>query len=348
MRYFLASLLVFVPVAFLAEFLHWPAAVLFFASALGIVPLAWLLGDATEALASRTSPRMGGLLNATMGNAAELIIILMAVRAGEMTLVSASIIGSILGNVLLVMGAAAFFGGLKHGVQQFDREQAGLDAAMLLLAAIAIAVPSLFNSAIEPDAARVEELSLATALVMLMIYGLATGYSLWRKAPENGSSPGAPHWSVGVSVAVLSASVLVIGVLSEFLVATVEPVTQQLHFSTFFVGIILIPIIGNVAEHFVAVEVALKNQMDLSLSVALGSSLQIALFVAPLIVLISPLLGHTFVLEFNRFELIALGSASVIGAVVSMDGRTNWLEGVMLLGVYLILAIAFFFLPPGL
>ncbi len=347
------ALLIFAPVAVAAELLHWSPLLIFATSALAIVPLAGLLGDATEALAAKTGPRIGGLLNATLGNAAELIITIMAIRAGQMALVSASIIGSILGNVLLVMGAAILFGGIKFGTQRFDREQAGLDATMLFLAAIAIAVPSLFNAAIEPNAVNVEWLSVTTSIVMLAIYVLAILYMLFGRQPKPDEvGPAAPppehngpQWGLPVSLGILAASVAAIALFSEFLVGAVEPVTEQLGFSAFFVGIILIPIIGNVAEHVVAVEVAMKNHIELSLNIALGSSLQIALFVAPLLVLISPLLGNPFVLEFNTFELIALVSASVIGALVAIDGKSNWLEGSMLLAVYLILGVAFFFLP---
>jgi len=315
--------------------------------------LAGFLGDATEALAARTGPRIGGLLNATLGNAAELIITIMAIRAGQMALVAASIIGSILGNILLVLGAAILFGGLKHGVQRFDREQAGLDAILLFLAAIALSVPSLFNEAIAENTTNVEHLSIATSIVMLGIYVLAIGYMLFGKKPEaEEAGPAAPpvehhesHWSLPVSLGVLAASVAAIALFSEFLVGAVEPVTEQLGFGALFVGIILIPIIGNVAEHVVAVEVALKDHMELSMNIALGSSLQIALFVAPLLVLISPFLGHPFVLDFSIYEIIALIAASVIGALAAIDGKSNWLEGAMLLAVYLILGISFFYLP---
>ncbi len=348
-------LLIFVPVA--TGLKIWPVSSLwlFLTSALAIIPLAGLLGAATESLAAKTGPRLSGLLNATFGNAAELIIAIVAVQAGQLTLVTASLIGSILGNILLVLGMAVFLGGIHFGTQRFDREQAGLDAALLFLATIAVAVPSLFSSAIEPNRRAVEGLSLATSVVMLLIYLLAIGYSLFRKTPRRNDwqassfSPkkgeGIPHWSPRISMVILVLAVAVLAVLSEFLVSTVEPVTRQFGFGAFFVGIIVIPIIGNVAEHVVAVEVAMKNKLDLSLNIALGSSLQIALFVAPLVVLLSPLLGHCFTLEFNPFELIALTSAAVIGAIVSMDGKSNWLEGAMLLAVYLILSIAFFFLP---
>ena len=351
MRY-LRWLLLLIPVAILAEVLHWDAVIVFVTSALAVIPLAGLMGEATEVLAEKTGPRVGGLLNATLGNAAELIITLFAINAGLLDLVRASIIGSILGNVLLVMGLSILVGGLKHGVQKFDRAHVGVDATMGILAVIALSVPSFFNAAIEPDKIRVEELSLTTAVAMIVIYVLAIIYSLRsRSTEETDSGPAVPpshsgpHWSTKQALGVLALATVGIAIMSEFLVGSVEPVTQQLGFSEFFVGIIIIPFIGNVAEHVVAVEVALKNKMDLSLSIALGSSLQIALFVAPVLVFISPLLNNALTLEFNAFEVLALTSAAIIAAFVALDGESNWLEGAMLLAVYVIIALAFFFLP---
>lgn len=344
-------LLAFLPLAVVAELLHWPPLVIFAASALAVVPLAGLLGEATEVLAEKVGPRFGGLLNATLGNAAELIITIIAIRAGQLELVKASLIGSIIGNVLLVLGFSILLGGLKNGVQRFNRDNAGMDATMLILAVIAISVPSIFNAAIEPDTLRVEELSLTTAAVMLVIYVLSIIYMLRLKTPGQNGDPGIPpshtahRWSPGVALAVLGASVVGIAVMSEFLVGSIEPVTESLGLTPFFVGIIIIPLIGNVAEHLVAVQVAIKNQMDLSLSIANGSSLQIALFVAPVLVFLSLPLGNPLTLEFNNFELIALTASGAIAAFISVDGRSNWLEGAMLLAVYLILGLAFFFLP---
>ncbi len=344
-------LLIFVPVAILAELLHASALLVFVASALAVIPLAGLLGEATEVLAERTGPRVGGLLNATLGNAAELIITLFAIRAGLLELVKASIIGSILGNLLLVLGMSVLAGGLVNGLQKFDRSHVGLDATLTILVVIAISVPSIFNAAIEPDKTRVEELSLTTAAAMLAMYGLSILHALRRPREEAVAglevkpTRSGPHWSVRASLGVLAAATVAIAVMSEFLTGAVEPVTATLGFSEFFVGLILIPIIGNVAEHLVAVQVAIKNQMDLSLSIALGSSLQIALFVAPVLVFLSLLMGHPLTLEFNGFELIGLTAAAVIAAFVSLDGESNWLEGAMLLVVYVILALAFFFLP---
>jgi Ca2+:H+ antiporter len=345
-------LLLFFPVAILAELFHWNELVIFFTAALAIVPLAGLLGVATEALAERTGPRLGGLLNATLGNAAELIITIFAIRAGRMELVKASIIGSILGNILLVMGFSILLGGLKNGIQKFSRSHAGLDATMMILAMIALSVPSFFNTAIEPNKMAVEEFSLATAAAMLLIYVLSVIYALKGHATEEPQigpsvppSHAGPHWTPRQALLVLVAAVAGIAVMSEFLVGSVESVTATLGFSEFFVGIIIIPLIGNIAEHLVAVQVALKNQMDLSLSIAVGSSLQIALFVAPVLVFISLLMGNPLTLEFNNFELVATMAAAFIAAFVSLDGESNWLEGAMLLIVYAILALAFFFLP---
>jgi Ca2+:H+ antiporter len=344
-------LLIFVPIAIVADLARASPAMVFVTSALGVIPLAGLLGEATEALATKTGPRLGGLLNATLGNAAELIITLFAIRAGLLELVKASITGAILGNLLLVLGFSILLGGLKNGLQRFDRGHVGLDATMTILAVIALGVPSLFSGAIEPDKTRVEELSLTTAVAMLVIHGLSVLYALRHKDAAEPTGPvvqpshAGPHWSTRQSLGVLAASTVGIAVMSEFLVGSVEPVTAAWGLTEFFVGIIIVPFIGNVAEHLVAVQVALKNQMDLSLSVALGSSLQVALLVAPLLVFLSLLMGNPLTLEFNGFELIALTAAAVIAAFVSLDGESNWLEGAMLLAVYLILTLALFFLP---
>ncbi|MEZ4770863.1 MAG: calcium/proton exchanger, partial [Caldilineales bacterium] len=257
-------LLIFLPIAVAAELLHLPPLVIFAASALAVVPLAGLLGEATEVLAEKIGPRFGGLLNATLGNAAELIITIIAIRAGQLTLVKASLIGSVIGNILLVLGASILLGGLKNGIQKFNRENAGIDATMLILAVIAISVPSIFSVAIEPNKLAVEELSLTTAAVMLVIYGLSILYQFKLKTAD-GEAPPASHsehrWNSRVALGILMASVVGIAVMSEFLVGSVEPVTKQLGMSEFFVGIIIIPSIGNVAEHLVAVQVARKDQM---------------------------------------------------------------------------------------
>jgi Ca2+:H+ antiporter len=309
--------------------------------------LAALVGEATEELAAHTGPRLGGLLNATLGNAAELIITIFAIRAGLLELVKASITGSILGNLLLVLGLSIAAGGVKNGRQRFDRSQAGLNGTMLILAVIAILVPSIFGHAIEPDHEAVEGLSLGVSAVMIFVYVLSIVYSFTtgKTDPLSHAPAHELQWSARTALVVLLASTLGIAWLSEVLVGSVEHVTESLGWSEFFVGVIIVPIVGNVAEHLVAVQVAIKNRMELSLAISLGSSLQIALFVAPVLVFLSLIMGNPMDLVFNEFELIAMAAASIIATFVALDGESNWLEGAQLLVVYVILAIAFFFLP---
>lgn len=346
-------LLIFFPIAILAELFHWNDLVIFGASALAIIPFAGILGDATEALAEKTGPRVGGLLNASLGNLAELIITIVALSAGKVDLVKASIIGSILGNLLVVLGLSLLLGGLKNGTQTFNRNRISVDATLVILAAIAISVPSLFAEEIVDDFPAVEALSLTTAVIMLLLYGLSIFYTLRQPAEELQHAPAiepthaGPHWSVGRALGIMALAVAGLALMSEFLVGSLDVVTEAFGLSEFFVGIILVPLIGNVAEHLVAVQVAIKNEMDLSLSIALGSSLQIALLVAPLLVFISLMMGHPMTLEFNHPEIIAMIAASVIAALVAIDARSNWFEGAMLLAVFFILAIGFFFIPEG-
>lgn len=330
---------------------HGNEVLIFATSALAIIPLAGLIGQATEALASRLGSQISGLLNATLGNAAELIITIFALRAGLTELVKASIVGSILGNLLLVAGFSLLLGGLKQGRQTFNQRQAGMNATLLVLAFLALAIPSLFDAAlVEVNALQSELLfSEGVAIILIALYGLSLLYAL--RDPENRTAhhggEHAPQWSVSRAAAVLVTATLGIVIMSEFLVSSVEPVVEQLGWTEFFVGIIIVPIVGNVAEHLVAVQVAMKNQMDLSLNISLGSSLQVALFVAPVLVFISLLFQNKLLLVFNPYELIALSAASFIAALVALDGESNWLEGAMLLAVYLILALAFFVLPGG-
>lgn len=355
MKYINYGLLGFVALAVIAELLHWSPVIVFFAAALGVVPLAGFMGKATEELAVYTGPKIGGLLNATLGNAAELIITIVAIqkgaanpelREGLMALVKASITGSVLGNLLLILGFSVLLGGLKFKRQTFDKTQAGVNATMLILAIIALAVPSFFSHTIdEVNHAGVEYLSIGVAVVMITVYVLSIIFSFQQENTAAASGHHQPAWSVRAAVAVLVVATVAIAFLSEMLVGAVEPVVTQLGVSEFFLGIILIPLVGNIAEHVVAVQMALKNKMELSLAISLGSSLQIALFVAPLLVFISLLLGNPLTLTFNAFEIAALIGAVIISALISLDGESNWLEGVQLLGVYVIIGIAFFFLP---
>ena len=341
------GLLVFVPLALVLELAAASPILIFITCALAVVPLSGLLGEATEELAGRTGPRIGALLNATLGNAAELIITILAIRAGLVELVRASIIGSIIGNLLLVAGVAIVAGGLKHGTQKFDRSAAGMNATLLIMASLVLVVPSFFNYAIEPNFASVEELSLLTAGVIIVMYVFSMIFSLTAKNAEPIARPSAHHSQISTRMALgmLIVATILIALVSEFLVGAVEPMVQQMGISELFVGIILVPIIGNVAEHVVAVDVAMKNHMELSMGIALGSSLQVALFVAPLLVFISLAFGHPLTLEFSSYELVALLASCFIAAHVSADGETNWLEGVLLLSLYVVMAVAFFFLP---
>jgi Ca2+:H+ antiporter len=345
----LMVLLIFIPFAIVGNACDSNAGVVFVLSALSVIPLAGYIGAATEVLSYYTGPKIGGLLNATLGNAAELIITLVAIRGGFLELVKASITGSVIGNLLLVMGFAIMTGGLKNGVQRFNRSHTANHSMLLVIAIIALVIPSLFSSSIGSNGSpHVEALSLGVAGVMIIVYILGLLYSLRASSPVTFTleeKQPAPTWSKVTAIVVLAAATGGVVWISEILVGTVDHVVSTLGFSEFFLGIILIPIVGNVAEHLVAVQVALQNKMDLSVEIALSSSLQVALFVAPLLVFISLAMGNPLTLIFNEFELLALGAAVIISAFVSSDGESNWLEGAGLLGVYFILGIAFFLFP---
>lgn len=351
-------LLVFGVVAVILRLTGGDDVAIFATSALAIIPLAGLIGSSTEEIAVKTGPQIGGLLNATLGNAAELIITIFALREGFVELVRASIIGSILGNLLLVMGLAIFLGGLQNGLQVFDRRRAAMNGTLLVLAFMALAIPSLFDATFVENQEFESELLLSEgiALILILLYAASVVYS-FTASGETGEA-GDPHrvdlhghhepkWSTQFAVLVLGAATLGIVFMSEFLVGSVEPVVEELGWSELFVGVIIVPIIGNVAEHLVAVQMAIKNRMELAMTIALGSSLQIALFVAPVLVFISLLFSEKLVLAFSLPEVIALAAAAFVAAFVAEDGESNWFEGLMLLGVYIIIALAFFLLPEA-
>jgi Ca2+:H+ antiporter len=359
----LSLLLLTLPFALASQRLGWPPMTVFALAAIGIIPLAAYLGSATEDLATHTDPRLGALLNATLGNAAELIITIAAVRAGLLELVKASITGSIIGNLLLVLGFAMAIGGIRHGVQTFDKTNASRNAILLVLAVIALVIPSVFSAAIAGGAPRtlteagrspVEALSLGVAVVMMALYALGL-FDASRRRRIHGAQESpisvtvprseAPKWSLGQSIVILVAATAGVVWLSEALVHVAEDVITSAGISEFFLGIILVPLIGNVAEHLVSVQMAIRNKMDLSTEIAISSSLQIALFVAPLLVFVSLLMGHPLQLIFNQFELLALLAAVLVTVLVSSDGESTWLEGAGLLAIYAILGLAFFFLP---
>jgi Ca2+:H+ antiporter len=347
----ISLLILALPLAVLAEFGHWGAVWVFLFSALAIVPLASYIGEGTEALAARTNPRIGGLLNATLGNAAELIITIFALREGLLELVKASITGSILGNLLLVMGLSMVVGGVRHGVQTFDRRNASRNAILLVLAVLALLIPSILNHFTDaPEDTHVEALSLGVAAVMIVLYVLALLYSFRAEGAPLAHKPAGqpvhePEWSTRTALIVLGLATGGVVIASELLVGAVEPVVEGLGISEFFLGIILIPLIGNVAEHLVAVQVAARNQMELSVEIAIASSLQIALFVTPALVFISLLFSNPLQLIFNQVEVLALAAGVLITALVAEDGESNWLEGAQLLAIYIMLALAFFLLP---
>lgn len=344
------------PVAVVAVILNQAGAApvwILVAAAVALIPLAGLIGEATESIAAYTGSRLSGLLNATFGNAAELIITIVAIREGLLELVKASITGSILGNLLFVLGLSILLGGLRHGVQEFDRKKASSDSMLLLLSVTALAIPSLFTQSRGGigigGAQDVEILSLGVAGLMVILYGLGLFYGLrLQDGPlSRASAEPVVHgkaWSLRTAIIMLLLSTAGVVWLSEILVGQVEPVVTGLGISEFFLGVILVPIVGNVAEHLVAVSVALKNRMSLSVEIAVGSSLQVALFVVPVLVFLSLAMGNPLTLVFNPFELIALIGGVLIATLVAEDGESNWLEGAVLVSLYLMLALAFFLL----
>jgi len=345
-------LLVFVPVAVGFELLHVDPLVVFLSSGLAIIPLAGLLGRATEHLTSHVGAGIGGLLNASLGNVAELIIALVALRSGLHDVVKATLTGSILGNILLVLGASMVAGGLKYEQQKFNQTAAGMGACLLVLAAVGLIIPALFHvTSVQRDVILERELSLAIALVLFGIYVLSLMFSLkththaFRGEPHAADDLGGPLWGRNTSILVLSGVTLLVAIMSEILIGALEPAAHRLGMTQLFVGVIIVSLVGNAAEHSTAVMVALKNKMDLAFAIAVGSSLQIALLVAPILVFASYAFGAPLDLIFTPFEVAAVTISVLIVGFVAMDGESHWMEGVMLVGVYLMLAIAFFFLP---
>lgn len=361
-------LLLFVPVALYLRLAQGSPTYLFLAACLAVVPLAGWMGRATEHLAEKTGEGIGGLLNATFGNAAELIIALMALQKGLFGVVKASLTGSIIGNMLLVMGLSFFAGGLKFPQQRFNRTAARSSVTTLLLAAVALVVPTVFHLVAQDSGRwtpRLEQnLSLGIAGVLLLTYVATLLFSLkthkklfaggehQMPLPLSEAEPanGEEHeesWSLGKSVGVLVIATIFVALMSEFLVGSVEAARESLGLTEVFVGVILVAIIGNAAEHSTAVMSALKNKMDLSIGIAIGSSVQIALFVAPVLIFASCAFGRPMDLEFTIPEISAVVISVLIAGQIAGDGESNWLEGVQLLAVYAVLGILFFFLPEA-
>jgi Ca2+:H+ antiporter len=345
-------------VALLLRLLNADAVLTFGVSGLAILGLAYTLGHATEELGAAAGPRIGGILNATVGNIGEIIIAGFLIASNELEVVKASITGSIVGNLLLVLGASLLVGGLKNGVQHYDSQATGMNAASLILATIGLIVPATFAFLIGAGAETgagssrffsIEALSIGVAVVLLLTYAAQTWF--YFSTPE-ATAPGERDpgekatWSVRLSLGVLLGSAAALTVVSEILVHSLDPMVESVGVSKFFVGIILIPLIGNLAEHVVGITLAYKNKMDFSLVTSLGSATQIALFAAPVLVFFGLVVGNELTLVFSPLEVVAVGVGTLIAAYIALDGRSNWVEGLQLISVYTILAIAFFFVTP--
>jgi len=350
-------LLAFVLIAIGIRF--WPGGAsptaLFICSAIGIIPLAGWIGRATEALAARVGEGLGGLLNATFGNAAELIIAGIALSKGLTEVVKASITGSFIGNILLVLGLSMLLGGAKYPEQRFNRTGARTTTISLSLAAIALIIPTVFHLTADASPggwspAVEQRLSLAIAVILFLTYFCVLWFSLrthkhYFQSAEAELEEKGEHWSRAKAITILVIATVFVALLSEFLVGTIESVRTSFGITEVFVGVIVVAIVGNAAEHSTAIIMAMKNKMDLSVGIAIGSSLQIALFVAPLLVFLSYAFGRPMDLEFSLPEIFAVAASIYILFQISGDGETNWIEGVQLLSVYLILGVLFFFLP---
>ncbi|WP_297521022.1 calcium/proton exchanger [uncultured Clostridium sp.] len=353
---YLKVLLIFVPISIIGMFLKWSPTLLFVVSALAIIPLAGMIGEATEELTFYTGAKLGGFLNATFGNATELIITFLAIKEGLFELVKASIAGSIIGNSLFVLGASMLAGGLKFKIQKFNRRTTDTTASMLLFAVIGLCIPAIFMHTVKPaESAGYEYLSIIVAVVMFIIYILSLIFSFFThkevfavihedvEDADEDAEPETAKWSLARCLITLVGVTIFVALMSEILVSAVEPMTKTIGLSEFFVGIIIVPIVGNAAEHSTAVVMALKNKMDVAVEIALGSSLQIILLVLPLALFFS-LFFTPMSIIFNPFELVALLASVVIANKVASDGESNWLEGTLLIGIYIILALGFFIL----
>jgi len=355
-------LLVFVPTAVILKWQGAPEPWIFAASAIAIIPLAGLMGHSTELLAERLGPGIGGLLNASFGNAAELIIAIFALKRGLVDVVKASITGSILGNVLLVLGASFLAGGMKFTRQTFNPTAAGLSATMLALSAVGLLVPAAFHAHLVAHHEQADELGVSVeiaivlfaAYLLMLLFSLKTHKHLYTAGVERHASgePGYDevdgHWPQWVCVTVLLAATALVGWMSEILVAAIEVTSHELGWTQLFVGVVVVAIVGNAAEHSSAILVALKNRMELSFQIAVGSGLQVALFVAPVLVFVSLLPGFPRMdLIFTMLEVVAVAVSVLIVGLVAHDGESNWMEGLLLLAVYVILGIAFYHLPES-
>jgi Ca2+:H+ antiporter len=341
----------FIPASWVLELVVGPGVAVFAAAGIGIIPLAWFMGLATEELGKHAGPGVGGLLNATFGNATELIIALFALASGLHTIVKASLSGSIIGNVLLVLGLSMFAGGVRNKRQVFSREASGIQTTMLLLAVIGLVMPELFVLSVgtpPPGGPVLEQVSLGIAGILFLAYVFGLWFSL--RTHRDVFNPIAeihekPSWSVRGAVLVLLAATALVAVESELLVGSIEAAQAALGLRELFVGVIIVAIVGNAAEHGGAVIMAYRNKMELSVAIATTSTTQIALFVAPLLVFASLIFRPLLTLDFEIFELVSIALSTAVLGAVAADGQSNWYEGTLLIMVYAIIAVAFFFHP---
>lgn len=338
-------LLVLVPVSIVLELAGGNELLIFLTSAGAILPLAGLIGRSTDQFALHTGPRIGGLVNATFGNVTEVVIAVFLILDDQVDIVKASLTGSIIGNLLLVLGLSFLLGGLRHEEQTYNARSASIHATSLVLAVTGLLMPALFALGGRESFAQREVVSGTVAAVLMIMYAaallftLVTHEHLFRTpSPEE-----RPEWSRRKAVAMLLVATAFVALEAEFLVSSLEPALEDLGLSELFVGLIVIPIIGNAAEHSSAIMFALRNKVDVTLEIAIGSSTQIALFVAPALVFISLFVGHPMDFVFSTFEVAAVALSTVLVFMISSDGRSNWLEGAQLTGAYLIMAISFFF-----
>ncbi len=339
-------LLLFIPITVIAEVRHASPLTLFILSALAIIPLAKFIGEATEELAVYTGPALGGFLNASFGNATELIIGIFALQSGLIEVVKASITGSIIGNLLLVLGSAIFFGGLKKEKQTFNATAAKASGSTLLLAMVALVIPAVFlvTSTTAPSVV-VEKLSISVSFLMIGVYLASLFFSLYTHkhlyTEDVGKYDG--RWSISRSIFILALSTIAVAFMSRVLVGSIEPLVASFGWTELFIGVIFVAIIGNVAEHTSAITVAIKGKMDLALQISIGSATQIIMLVAPVLVLISLFFQNQMNLVFNTFELVAIiFSVFIVNSIIE-DGESNWFEGAQLLVAYFIMAVAFYF-----
>lgn len=340
--------LIFVPLSLLAEHLHFSPIAIFILASLAIIPLAKFIGESTEEISVHTGPALGGLLNATFGNATELIISFFALQAGLIEMVKASITGAIIGNLLLILGMAFFFGGLGKDQQEFNTTAAKTSASTLLLATAAIVMPAAFVLTSEnPSAEIIETLSIAVSVIMAISYLASLLFSLYthKHLYTADTTECTARWSVKKSVAVLLISTIAVAVMSEILVGSIEPLAKSLGWTELFIGMIFVAIIGNAAEHVSAITIAIKGRMDLALQIAVGSTTQIAMFVVPFLVFTSYFFETPMNLVFTTFELVSIVIAVFVVNSIIEDGKSNWFEGLQLLGTYGIITIVAFLHP---